>query len=98
MRYEQDMRRAAASACGTSPTSFPAGEPRVSDQAFVTGSVDLFDRRVTLRLTADAALGGRDDSIDYPARTLLGVDWHLRDDVDLFTEWEHAAAMRCAPT
>jgi uncharacterized repeat protein (TIGR01451 family) len=66
------------------------GEKKVSDQAFATGSVDLFDRRVTLRLTADAALGGRDDSVDYPSRTLLGVDYHLRQDVALFTEWEHA--------
>ncbi|MCU0759801.1 MAG: hypothetical protein MUF07_11495 [Steroidobacteraceae bacterium] len=61
-----------------------------SEQAFLTGNVDLFDRRITLRGSADATLAGRDDSVDYPARTLLGIDWHVRDDVDLFTEWEHA--------
>jgi hypothetical protein len=52
--------------------------------------VDVLERRVTLRASADATLGGRDQSVDYPARTLLGADWHLRDDLDLFAEWEHA--------
>ena len=76
----------------------PGEGTRRSEQAFVTGNVDLFDRRITLRGSADASLGGAggDASVDYPARTLLGVDWHVRDDVDLFTEWEHGsgAALR----
>lgn len=69
----------------------PGQGTRRSEQAFVTGNLDLFDRRITLRGSADATLGSRDDSSDYPARTLLGLDWHLREDVDLFTEWEQAA-------
>lgn len=68
----------------------PNQDRQRSDQAFLAGAVDVLDRRVTLRAAADATLGGRDQSIDYPARTLLGADWHLRDDIDLFVEWEHA--------
>ena len=43
-----------------------------SEQAFMTGAVDVLDRRVTLRAAADASLRGRDESVDYPARTLAG--------------------------
>ncbi|MFO1426746.1 MAG: hypothetical protein U1F11_07175 [Steroidobacteraceae bacterium] len=68
----------------------PRGGRRDSNQAFATGSIDLWDRRATLRVAADAALGGRDASVDYPSRALLGVDWHLDAAVDLFAEWEHA--------
>jgi uncharacterized repeat protein (TIGR01451 family) len=67
-----------------------SGDDRVSDQAFVTGSVDVWDKRLTLRAEGDATLGGNDASVDYPARTLLGVDYHLSGDTTLFTEYEHA--------
>ena len=66
------------------------GDDRVSDQAFVTGSVDVWDRRVTLRGEADASIGGKDQSVDYPARGLLGLDYHLSDDTILYAEYEHA--------
>jgi uncharacterized repeat protein (TIGR01451 family) len=89
LRYEQD-----GTAVGVGlrhvDDQVPGQGSQRSEQAFVTGAVDVLDRRVTLRAAADATLGGRDDSVDYPARTLLGADWHLRDDVDLFAEWEHA--------
>jgi uncharacterized repeat protein (TIGR01451 family) len=67
-----------------------SGDERVSDQAFVTGSVDLWDGRVTLRGSHDASLGGRDESVDYPARSLLGVDYNLTGDTTAFVEYEHA--------
>ena len=67
-----------------------SGDERVSDQAFVTGSVDVWDGRVTLRGEADATLGGKDASVDYPARSILGVDYHLSNDTTLFAEYEHA--------
>ncbi len=66
------------------------GAGRRSDQAYLTGSVDLFEDRVTLRATGDATLGGRDASSDYPARALIGVDYHLAPETTLFAEWEHA--------
>ena len=65
-----------------------SGDARVSDLAFLTGSVDVLDGRVTLRGEADAALGGKDDSVDYPARNLLGVDYHLSTDTTMFAEYE----------
>ena len=37
-----------------------SGDERVSDQAFVTASVDFWDGRFTLRGAADATLGGKD--------------------------------------
>jgi hypothetical protein len=67
-----------------------SGDERVSDQAFVTGSVDLWDGLVTLRGSHDASLGGRDESVDYPARSLIGLDYKLTGDTTLFAEWEHA--------
>jgi uncharacterized repeat protein (TIGR01451 family) len=65
-----------------------SGDDRVSEQAFVTASVDVWDGRVTLRGEADAALGGKDESVDYPARNLLGVDYHLSKDTTMFAEYE----------
>jgi hypothetical protein len=65
------------------------GDERISDQAFVTGSVDVWDGRVTLRGSSDASLGGKDQSVDYPARSLLGVDYRLTGDSTLFAEYEH---------
>jgi uncharacterized repeat protein (TIGR01451 family) len=67
-----------------------SGDERVSDQAFVTGSVDVWDGRVTLRGSHDASLGGRDESVDYPARSLLGVDYNLTGETTVFAEYEHA--------
>jgi hypothetical protein len=71
-----------------------SGDDRVSDQAFVTGSLDVWDGRVTLRGSHDASLGGgsdaKDASVDYPARSILGVDYRLTDETTLFAEYEHA--------
>jgi len=66
------------------------GDDRVSDQAFVTGSIDVWDGRVTLRGEADASIGGKDQSVDYPARGILGLDYHLSDETILYAEYEHA--------
>ncbi|HTU64910.1 MAG TPA: OmpA family protein [Steroidobacteraceae bacterium] len=66
------------------------GDDRVSDQAFVTGSIDLWDDRVTLRGASDFSLGGNDASVDYPARSLVGVDYRLNGESTLYAEYEHA--------
>lgn len=67
-----------------------SGDERVSDQAFVTASVDVWDGRMTLRGSSDATLGGKNASTDYPARNILGVDYRLSGDTTLFAEYEHA--------
>jgi uncharacterized repeat protein (TIGR01451 family) len=66
------------------------GDQRVSDQAFLTGSVDIWDGLVTLRGSHDASLGGQNESVDYPARSLIGVDYKLAGETTLFAEYEHA--------
>jgi len=67
-----------------------SGDERVSDQAFVNGSVDFWDGLFTLRASHDASLGGKDASVDYPARSILGLDYRLSDEATLFAEYEHA--------
>ena len=67
-----------------------SGDDRVSDQAFVNGSVDFWDGLVTLRGSHDASLGGNDASVDYPARSILGLDYRLTAETTLFAEYEHA--------
>src|SRR5690606_21048326 len=57
-----------------------SGDERVSDQAFVTASVDLFEGMFTLRGTADTTLGGHDASVDYPSRSVIGLDYRLSGD------------------
>ena len=63
---------------------------RESQQAFVNGSVDLFRDRITLRAAQDLPLGGKNSSIDFPARSLVGVDYHWRASTSFFAEYEHA--------
>jgi hypothetical protein len=71
-----------------------SGDERVSDQAFVNGSVDFWGGRMTLRGSHDVALGGNggeeNASVDYPARSIIGLDYRLTDETTLFAEYEHA--------
>ena len=67
-----------------------SGDERVSDQAFVNASVDLWEGLITLRGAHDASLGGENESVDYPARSLLGVDYNFSAATALFVEYEHA--------
>ena len=73
-----------------------AGASLRSEQAYVTGSIDLLDDRLTLRATGDMTLGNRDESTDYPARALLGVDYRIAPETTLFAEWEHADGAQLA--
>lgn len=66
-----------------------AGDLR-SDQAFARGSLDLPDGRTTLRAGSELALGGRDESADYPSRAVVGIDYRLTPSATLFTEYERA--------
>jgi hypothetical protein len=71
-----------------------SGDERLSDQAFVNGSVDFAGGRMTLRGSHDASIGsggGEDNaSVDYPARSIVGLDYHLNEQSTLFAEYEHA--------
>ncbi len=67
-----------------------SGDERVSDQLSLTASVDLFDGLFTLRGSSDATLGGNDASVDYPARSILGLDYRVSGDSSLYVEYEHS--------
>ncbi|MEZ5512929.1 MAG: OmpA family protein [Steroidobacteraceae bacterium] len=68
----------------------PGQAPRESEQAFLSGSIEFFDQRVTLRAASDFTLAQDDASPDYPARSLLGIDYKLTPASTLFAEYEHA--------
>jgi len=76
-----------AGATERSVSNYDGGE---SQQAFVNGSIDLWDDLITLHGSQDVALGGKNSSIDFPNRSLVGVDYHWRADTTLFAEYEHA--------
>ncbi len=67
-----------------------AGAEQRSEAGYATGSVDVLGGRVTLRGALDATLNSHDSSIDYPQRSTVGVDYHLKPDATLFAEYEHA--------
>ncbi len=89
LRYTRDLGSAAVGLRHVED-DLPGGLTRRSELASLTASRDLAGRSVTLRGTLDTALGGRDESADYPSRLLLGADWRVRDWATLFAEWEHA--------
>lgn len=76
-----------AGARRSAPSSYAGGK---SQQAFVNGSVDLFDDRITLHAAQDVALGDKASSVDFPNRTLVGLDYHLSPETTLFAEYERA--------
>jgi hypothetical protein len=64
-----------------------SGDDRASDQAFVTGSVDVWDAASYPARRSRHDDGGNDASVDYPARGILGVDYHLSGDTTLYAEY-----------
>ena len=52
--------------------------------------MDMLDKRVRLRGSAETSLGGEDASLDFPTRTVVGADWRATQDMTLFSEYEHA--------
>ena len=89
VRYQADGGNLALGLRHVEDKVAATGDTR-SDLLTSTGSKDFFDRKLTLRATLEQALGGRDSSVDYPSRVLLGADWHVRSNATLFTEWEHS--------
>lgn len=76
------------------------GGSKLSDQAFLGGSIDLFQARVRLRASQEFAVSGHDASADFPTRTLLGADYRWTRDTTFFTDFEHSsgAAIRTDST
>jgi len=88
VRYEDDHKGAGVGVRHV--TDEARGATQESAQAFAQASIELFDERLRLRTSTDFTLSDEDESIDYPARSVFGVDWRLTPDVTLFGEYEHA--------
>jgi uncharacterized repeat protein (TIGR01451 family) len=88
LRQQADDYTLGGGARYVSDTGLTSGDAK-SEQAFVNGSVDLFNDRVTLRASQDVSLGDS-ASTDFPARSVIGADYHFRADTTFFTEFEHA--------
>jgi outer membrane protein OmpA-like peptidoglycan-associated protein len=88
-RYEQEDYKLGFGGRHVADTGLSQGDTQ-SDQAFINGSIDLFRDLITLRASQDFALAGKNGSIDFPNRSLVGVDYHWRADTAFFAEYEHA--------
>ncbi len=89
VRYDADDYTAGVGARHVADAGLSTGKTE-SQQAFVNGSVDLFKDVITLRASQDLALGGKNGSVDFPNRSLVGVDYRWRPETTLFAEFEHA--------
>ncbi|MCZ6716236.1 MAG: OmpA family protein [Gammaproteobacteria bacterium] len=65
-----------------------AGITQDSQQLYLGGSVDLMDRRLTLRGSTEIVLSDNDANADFPQRKTLGIDYKLRESITLFSEYE----------
>ena len=77
----------------------PGEGTRHSEQTFVTGNASTCSTVASACAAAPtrrSAVPAISPASTPGAHAALGVDWHVRDDVDLFTEWEHGsgAALR----
>ncbi len=61
-----------------------------SELMSVGGSLDVAHDRVTLRALTERSLRDAAESLDFPERTTLGVDYHLTGATTLFAEVEDA--------
>jgi uncharacterized repeat protein (TIGR01451 family) len=89
LRRDADDYSIGVGARHVADTGLPNGDTE-SEQAFVNGSLDLFKDLITLRASQDFALGGKNSSVDFPERSVLGIDYHWRPSTTFFGEWEHA--------
>jgi uncharacterized repeat protein (TIGR01451 family) len=64
-------------------------EKLVSDLANLNGNIQLFNNRVLLKAAHDWSLNDDAQSADFPARSVVGVDYKLTNATTLFSEYEH---------
>ncbi|MBC7984118.1 MAG: OmpA family protein, partial [Candidatus Obscuribacterales bacterium] len=65
-------------------------EALTSDLANINGNIHLFDDRVLLKAAHDWSLGDDAESADFPARSVVGIDYKLTQATSLFSEYEHS--------
>ncbi|MDH5710362.1 MAG: OmpA family protein [Gammaproteobacteria bacterium] len=64
------------------------GQAQDSDLLLLGASTKLFDNKLRLRANSETALASADNSSDYPSRYILGADYTLTADIELFAENE----------
>jgi uncharacterized repeat protein (TIGR01451 family) len=65
-------------------------EKLVSDLANINGNLHLFGDRVLLKAAQDWSLNDDAQSADFPARSLVGIDYKLTQSTTVFSEYEHS--------
>ena len=70
-----------------------AGSQR-SDLLTAGGSIDLLDDKITLRALTEQAVNRRDESLDFPGRSLVGLDYRLTNLSTLFAEVEDSSGQQ----
>ena len=63
---------------------------QVSDQAFLGGSITFHGDQLRLRARQEFAIGGRDASVDFPTRSIVGADYRWTRNTTFFTDYEHS--------
>ena len=66
------------------------GKEAQSNQALAGISYELLDRRLKLRANVELGLFGKDQSVDFPDRYLLGAEYRLTELTTVFAEQEFA--------
>ncbi|MGH8189630.1 MAG: hypothetical protein ACREUC_23950, partial [Steroidobacteraceae bacterium] len=89
LRRDADDYSIGAGARHVADSGLPSGDSE-SQHAFVNGSIDLFKDLITLRASQDFELGSKSGSVDFPARSIVGIDYHWRPSTTFFGEYEHA--------
>ena len=68
----------------------PLTTERLSDQAYLGGSMDLWQERLRLHARQELTVDGHNASVDYPTRSILGLDYRYSRATSFFTDYEHA--------
>ena len=87
LTYRQNNRSATIGFIDASDKD-AAGNTQDSQQLYLGGSIDVLDRRVTLRGSTEIVLSNDDANADFPQRKTLGIDFRLSDSITVFTEYE----------
>jgi len=88
LRHETARYGVGVGARHVSDAGLPQGE-LVSNLGSFNGNVNFWDERVTLKGAYDHSLGGAAESVDFPSRSLVGIDYKLSQATTLFSEYEH---------
>jgi uncharacterized repeat protein (TIGR01451 family) len=88
VRHETARYGVGLGAHHVSDAGLPQGD-LVSDLASLNGNLNLWKDRVILKGAYDHSLNGPAESVDYPARSMVGVDYKLSQATTVFSEYEH---------